>query len=206
MDAEKRWTLAFGEVVGEWLKEALGPRAVRLEVVGSVRRQKETVGDVELLYIPRLEARLFQSTLFATGQVDQLADLVDYEIRRLMGHGLMVLRLNLRDRPIGYGVMNKMLVHVSSGMGVDVFRTSEENWGMAMVVRTGPVEWNKAMMTVFQRLGFQAHAYGSVERDGERIDCPTEERVFELLGIDYIEPRDRGKAGSLARLMKLGRR
>lgn len=36
------------------------------------------------------------------------------------------------------------------------------------------------------------HAYGGISnRQGIMMDCPTEERVFALLGWDWIEPKER---------------
>ena len=64
---------------------------------------------------------------------------------------------------------------------------------MAMVVRTGPADFCRVMMSRFIDLGMAGHAYGGVTgRDGQTLGCPTEERVFELLGWEWQEPQVRG--------------
>ena len=72
------------------------------------------------------------------------------------------------------------MVHVPSGIPIDVFSTSAQNWGMSAVVRTGPKEFNIRLMQRFRQLGMTGHAYGGVTgRDGI-IECPDEETVFRI--------------------------
>jgi DNA polymerase/3'-5' exonuclease PolX len=118
--------------------------------------------------------------------VDQL----DREIGALMIQGILSFRLNKRGSRI-YGPKNKLLVHIN-GIGVDIFSSTEENWGMALFIRTGPKEWNIRAMSRFRELGMRGHAYGGISSaDGKEISCSDEETVFRYLGWRYVPPEER---------------
>ena len=182
MDTQ-RYPHAEALAVAEELKAALSPACERIEIAGSLRRGKPDVGDIELLCIPRALDRLW-----LTEGYDQL----DVAVRQMIAAGQLRKRLAENGRFAGYGPQNKLMVDVASGIGVDLFSTTLANWGMAMFVRTGPVEWNMRMMSHFREIGMRGHAYGGVEgSDGQQIDCPDEETVFRLLGWQYMPPEER---------------
>jgi len=164
--------LGNAKAIAEELISLLSPCCNRIAIAGSIRRQKPDVGDIELLLIPR-------------------GDCLDNVLKDLMGKEILAMRLNKRGSRT-YGPQNKLMVHLPSGIGVDIFSTSEENWGMALFVRTGPKEWNIKAMSRFRQLGMQGHAYGGVTlRNGLPFECPTEVLVFNLLGWPYTPPEKR---------------
>ena len=148
------------------------------------------VGDIELLCVPKAGA----VDLF--GEPVASESLLDLRCSELIDQGVLAPRPN-KLGAVTIGPLNKLLVHPATGIGVDIFATSAENWGMAMVVRTGPVGFNVRMMSRFRELGMAGHAYGGVTSEGEELQCPTEERVFELLEWEYLEPWKRmdGRVG-----------
>lgn len=200
MTAGQRVTLDFARVVAGVLLKNLMPHTERMEIAGSIRREKPDIGDVELLYIPRVTMAGQASFL---GDSRGVVDLLDVELQKLLRVGAFAKRLNERGYPIGYGPQNKMLTHAASGLGVDIFRATPANWGMALVVRTGPAEWNVEMMSAFRRLGMEGHAYGGMTVNGQEMECPTEASVFALLGLAYVPPSQR--ANELARLRAIGK-
>ena len=159
------------------LMELLEPACARILVAGSIRRRKPAAGDIELLCIPR----------YAAG-----ADALDIELRGLIEEGVLDYRLNKKGSRT-YGPKNKLLFHVPSGIGVDVFSTTAECWPVALVVRTGSADMNKRIANAALRRGYHFHAYGrgySTPR-GEII-CRSEQEVFEAVGLPYMEPWERG--------------
>ena len=179
----RTWPLAQATEVAEELITLLRPACERIEVAGSIRRKKKLVGDVELLVIPK---GTIQSPLWLEREA------LDRGVLELITRGLVALRLNKKGAST-FGPLNKLLVHVPSGIGVDLFSTTAENFGMAWVVRTGPKEFNIKMMSRFKELGCQGHAYaGITNQDGKETDCPDEETVFRLLGWRFRAPEERG--------------
>lgn len=162
------------------LKNLLADDCERIEIAGSVRRGKDVVGDLELLAIPKLVTT-------RSGEVN----LLDLKLEELLDQGVLDYRLDKNGRR-SFGKLNKFMVHRNSGMPVDLFIAGAENWGMALLVRTGPKAFNIKVMAHFRKQGMRGHAYGGVsDRNGEEIICPDEEAVFNLLAIGFIPPQYR---------------
>lgn len=175
------WPLEFARLVAGKLLKRLEPFAARIEIAGSIRRGKPQVGDIELLYIPKWDR---------TG--DGKVDLVESEIRSMMSAGILSLRRNKHGKAIGFGPLNKYLVHNGTKIGVDIFATDEQNYGMALLVRTGPKDFNVKVMGRFRQLQIAGHAYGGLSLlSGKEVQCPDEHTVFRYLKWEYISPERR---------------
>jgi DNA polymerase (family 10) len=175
-------------MVADLLVAHLAPYSRRIQVAGSIRRQKPMVGDVELLAIP--DVVTLRNLL---GEVTSELDTLDQGIQRLIEAGFLAYRLNRAGHRAGYGPKNKLLLHVPSGIPVDVFCTTEERWAMSLVIRTGPAELNKRLAAVAQAHGMKAHAYGEgfTLADGSALACKSEEEVFAAVGWPYLPPEER---------------
>lgn len=188
MSDKQRWPrLAALKVAGE-LVAALTPCCYRIEVAGSLRRGKESVGDIELLFIPNYGLRGVPGDMFAS----EMASLADEKINQLCKQGVLKERLS-KSGVRAWGKENKLAVHIPSGIPVDFFTTDEDRWFVALVVRTGGKDSNLTLTTSAQRLGRKLHAYGmGVEwPDGIINRCNREEDVFEFCGVPYRKPEDR---------------
>jgi DNA polymerase/3'-5' exonuclease PolX len=173
---ESRMKLAQAKQIAEEIRSRLEPSCERVVIAGSIRRQRPYVGDIELLCIPR-----------CNGFVDQL----DRNVEALIKQGLFDFRRNKLGSKV-YGPKNKLLLHVPTGIGVDIFSTTEEYWAVSLVVRTGGAETNKRIATEALRKDWRWHAYGRgfTTPDGEII-CHSEREVFEAVGLPYLEPWER---------------
>lgn len=164
------------EATAQEIVHWLTPSCERIIIAGSIRRRKSDVGDIEVLCIP----------MFASG-IDQL----DKTIRALVTQG----RLDFRRNKLGsrvYGPKNKLMVHLPSGIGVDIFSTTPENWAVSLVVRTGGAETNKSIAMAAIRKGWhlKAYGYGFSTPNGDVV-CQSERDVFEFVGLRYKEPWER---------------
>lgn len=193
---KKRWPSAQARLVADWFVGHLESYADRIEVAGSLRRGLGDVGDVEIVYVPRWGEGEQNKELAMFAEPPPPVDLVDRRIGEMQRSGQIERRFSASGRQGAYGANTKHLVSVSTGIPIDVFRATAENWGMAMMVRTGPAEWSHLMMSLFKQRGMEGHVSSGVTTEGalnERteIACPTEETVFELLGIPYRGPMNR---------------
>jgi len=172
-DRRVRFPLSMGRSVAIDIRDVLDGSCHRIEIAGSIRRGKPEVGDIELLCVPKYAPDLFG---------DAGESLLDSLITDEIAGGFLESRGAV-------GPKNKLLRHVRTGIPLDVFSTTEENWGMAMFVRTGPAEWNIRAMQRFRDLGMRGHAYGGVTlADGTEATCLTERVVFDLLKWPYELP------------------
>lgn len=172
----RRMQLEKAKAIAEELKTLLEPACERIETAGSIRRQKPEVRDIELLCIPRY-----------IGGVDQL----DWEVRTLLSWGILGYRRNKRAS-IVYGPKNKLLLHRESGIGVDIFSTTEKCWPVALVVRTGGKITNQRIASAAIKKGWHLRAYGDgFDMPTGHIRCDSEREVFELVGLRYLQPWER---------------
>ena len=160
----------------------------RLKVCGSLRRKKQEVGDVEIVYFGRNEDR--QEGLFDKKSFD----LAEEAIGKLLSNGVLEKRLNIRGIST-WGLLNKLAVHKKSGIPVDLFATTEDHWWVSVVIRTGSKEFNLRIIESAAKNGLDLHAYG---KEGftrsstmEPVPCSSEEEVFRLAGMAWLEPDQR---------------
>jgi DNA polymerase/3'-5' exonuclease PolX len=184
---KQRWAAAIARKVGEELVAELTPRCQQVRIAGSLRRGKPDVGDIEILYVPRSGQVHKPGELFA-----QPGSLADELTDRWVDAGVLIKRPNSNGSTT-WGGLNKLAIHAASHMPVDLFATTTERWFVSLVVRTGSAETNIRLAGNALRRGWKLHAYGAIERadTGEQFFPTSEREVFELCGVQYLEPSAR---------------
>lgn len=180
--------LATAIELAEQMKALLAPVVERIAIVGSVRRRKAVVGDVELLFIPKIESRA--AGLFDSEPFDLASEFID----KLVADGTLGKRLKDGTNFVaGWGAKNKLAFHRESGISLDLFSTTAENWWVSLVIRTGGKDTNLLLTTGAQKLGYTLNAYGAgvTTRDGTVIPATSEEHVFRLCALPYKLPHER---------------
>lgn len=171
--------------VAKELCSALKPVTNRLNVAGSLRRRKTAVGDVEILYVPQFENR--PVNLFDRQDFDLAGEL----LQRMVADGTLKMRPNVNGS-FTWGNLNKLAIHTASGIPVDFFRASDENWFNYLVCRTGSMESNMRIANAAIARGMKWKPYGcGFEKDGQILRVEKEEDAFELVGLDYRQPWER---------------
>ena len=177
MKTATRIPYADAIAVANELSARLEGAAESIAIAGSLRRQRPTVGDIEILAIPRFEAGI--------------VDLLDLTIKQLMAERVLDYRPNALGHAI-YGPLNKLLLHVPSGFPVDIFSTDRAGWPVALVVRTGPAELNRRIAGRAIEKGWRFLPYGpGFQAPDGIVHCHTEQEVFEAVGLPYREPWER---------------
>jgi len=178
--------LACARQIADQLIEALAPACEWIGVAGSIRRRKPNPKDVEIVYVPRMEAR--QVDLF--GAVEQVP-LTDRAVARLVEAGNLAWDEKVKRR----GPRYKRLVHVETGAVVELFAARPDNLGLILALRTGPGEFNHLLVTARRYGGAMPAGMrmqgGYLWRDGERLETPTEEGFFAALGLPCWPPEER---------------
>jgi DNA polymerase (family 10) len=172
--------------VGEQLVEALRahPASERVELAGSARRMADSVKDLDVIATA--------SEPLALAQAAVELDLV--ESAQTPGEAGARLRTH-------------------SGLSVDLRIVAPDQFGNLLQHLTGSKQHNMALRDMAVRKGLHVSEYGVLDDDtGETHRCATEEQVYALLGLAYIEPElreNRGEleaaaAGTLPELIGLG--
>lgn len=178
----------------------LQPACERAEPAGSVRRHKtRDIHDVEIVAIAKKHRPVFGEVNYTT----DLHALTD----ALRASGKMLPRVDRHARTAwGQKFMRATWELYGGGsVALDLFITTREQWGWIMVLRTGPSEWNKMLVTpppYGVRPANIESRDGVLYRDGHPV-CVYEERsVFELWGIEYLSPEERSAAALSRRLAR----
>jgi DNA polymerase (family 10) len=150
---------------------------VRIEIVGSLRRKKLHVHDVDLVVIPRYVERLRHS-LFPESD---LVNLLDELFAGFQMSGDAVVKSN--------GSKLKQLLLGKRNIQVDVYVATPANWATLKLIRTGSKEHNIYLCSLAKRMGMELKADGSgLFRDGQMIAGNSEESIFRALELDFVEP------------------
>ncbi len=80
-----------------------------------------------------------------------------------------------------------------SGVLLDLFMATPENWGVIFAIRTGSSRFSHEVLARgWVRAGY--HSQGGMLRRGERpIPVPEEQDLFALIGIPWVEPEERNR-------------
>ena len=181
-------SLTEAQAVANELGQVLIPFCERIVVAGSIRRRKPLVGDVEILYVPRIVNRPVPGDMFKRED----ADAAEAQINAWLLQRIISKRPS-KTGIFTWGALNKLATHTGSGIGVDFFATTQANWWVSLVIRTGGKETNLKLTNGAIRIGRKLNAYGCgvTESDGNVIPATSEEHVFELCGVPYLAPEER---------------
>ena len=169
---ETRWLLAKMEPIVASLVDYLdGPDAVeQVDVAGSYRRRKETVGDLDVL------------VLSADGPtvMDHFTDYEDVEEVRSQGE-------------------TRSTVELTSGVQVDLRVVPPESYGAALMYFTGSKAHNVALRDRALEAGLTVNEYGVFrdDDDEERVAGETEAEIYGLFDLPFIVPELRENRGEL---------
>ena len=182
------------------LIEALRPACAQIEIAGSLRRGKATVGDIEIVARPLVEERPVagQLGLFGDGQpaTVERVSLLDPLLERLAAAGEIHQARPFTHEKGAWGEKyKKFWTALDSGViQVDLFLvTPPAQWGPIFTIRTGPGDFGQALMRHINANTLWRQDDGRLVHRGTGKDAqtPTERSYFEVLGVPWIEPADR---------------
>lgn len=169
MTEEKKFTFSEAWTTAQEVLELLRPHCTRIEIAGSIRRQKPLIKDIEIVAIPKP----YQTGLFEDG----IATAVN-QWEKVKGE-------------LSYGVCKYTQRVLPQGIKLDLFFAERDNWGNIFLIRTGDWEFSKRFMGVLlPRNGYKQEG-GYLKHKDKTIACPEEADLFLRAGISYIEPKNR---------------
>ncbi|QBQ55480.1 DNA polymerase/3'-5' exonuclease PolX [Nitrosococcus wardiae] len=182
-NSEKRFSLLQAESIVKpllaYLATIEGGKDV--EVAGSYRRRKETVGDLDILITCKQGSPVMEG-------------FVNYEeIKKVLSQG-----------------ETRATVILRTGIQVDLRLVPQVSYGAALHYFTGSQAHNIAVRQIGIKKNLKINEYG-VFKGEQRVGGKTEQEIFEQVGLPYIEPElreDRGEIeaalqGTLPRLITL---
>ncbi|HXM15820.1 MAG TPA: DNA polymerase/3'-5' exonuclease PolX, partial [Candidatus Eremiobacteraceae bacterium] len=151
------------------------PGIDKITPAGSLRRGRETVGDLDIL-VTGSACTSEEGRQKAIAYVAQYPPLMDV---------------------IASGD-NKVSFHLRGGMQVDVRLLPPESFGAAMQYFTGSKAHNVALRQRALKLGYTLNEYSLATLDGGTpVAGKTEEEIYAKLNLDYIPPEMRENLGEI---------
>ncbi|MCS6977685.1 MAG: DNA polymerase/3'-5' exonuclease PolX [Gemmatales bacterium] len=165
----KRFLLSEAQEIAHRILEHLRnlPGVLRSEVCGSLRRRKETIGDLDVLV----------SSQDAGPIMDAFVRMP--EVAQIVAHGT-----------------TKSSVVLENGMNCDLRVVSDEQFPFALHYFTGSKEHNIAMRARAQSYGLKLNEY-ELAGPKRSIPCKDEADIFKALDLDYIPPELRENTGEI---------
>lgn len=143
------------------------PGVVQAVVAGSIRRRRDTVGDVDVLVAadhPERVSRAFEALP---------------EVQTVLAHG-----------------PTKTLVRLANGMDADLRVLTPDSFGAALIYFTGSKDHGVALRKIAQKKRLKLNEYGLFRGD-RRVAGRTEEEVYGALGLAWIAPELREDTGEV---------
>lgn len=160
------------DAADEMIATLRGAGVGEISVAGSVRRYRETIGDIDLL-VPSKDAATIMKAFTSAPSVE-----------RVLAQG-----------------DTKSSVIVARGLQIDLRVVPPESWGAAMVYFTGSKEHNVRLRGYALKKKLLLNEYGlykvGAEARGQELASKTEEEVYAALGMDWIPPELREDHGEI---------
>ena len=133
----------------------------RVDVAGSFRREKETVGDIDILLVTTAPEEVSDA-------IAQLKIVRDIAVKG--------------DKKISFDLHN--------GLRVDVRLVKADQWGAALMYFTGSKEHNIAVRKVAIKKGWKLNEYGLFDGE-EVVASKEEQDIYDALELRFYEPKER---------------
>ncbi len=164
------------EAIAAHIKK-VGKAVESVTPAGSLRRGKETVGDLDLL------------VTMAEGHTKQKD--VDAVAKHILTYAGI-------DQVLAHGE-NKVSFTLENGLQVDVRLLEKENFGAALLYFTGSKEHNVALRGRANEMGYTLNEYQLATLKAEkRVAGRTEEEIYGKLKLEFIPPELRENTGEIA--------
>ena len=162
----------------------------RFIFAGSLRRLKADVGDIEMVYVPRVVAKPDPGDLLGNPVA---TNLFDEQLAAWLRAGVITRRVGEKGGT-AWGPANKLAVWTATGIGLDFFAANRRNFWTLLVCRTGSLESNTRICMAANDRGLTWDPYAGF-RDRltkELLFVPESERaVFEHVRLPYLKPEER---------------
>ena len=158
--------LPVAEEICQHLRAFEKAETSQVEAAGSLRRMKETIGDIDILATSPHAIPLSEAFTSMPG------------VRKILEKG-----------------ESKSSIILESNLQVDLRIVDEQSFGSALMYFTGSKDHNIALRKLAISKGLKLSEYG-LFKGNERVASRTEEEVYKKLGLDYIPPElreDRGE-------------
>jgi len=162
-----RFLLGYVLPEAKEIVEKLEKKVDKIELAGSLRRMKETIGDVDILVV-----------------TNKSSEIMDY-----------FTNMDRVEKVIAKGD-TKSTIRLYGGIQVDLRIVEAESFGSALQYFTGSKDHNVKLRKIAQKKDLKLNEYGLFKKE-DRIAGKTEKSVYSKLGLNWIPPELRENRGEI---------
>lgn len=172
--------LETAQTIANRVYSRLAPYCSRIDIAGSIRRERPEVGDIEIVCIPltvRYAIDLFQGE-GQTMRSPEYCQIVD-QWEKVKG--------SPSDK------YTQRIVHEGEQtIKLDIFTAIPENYGLILAIRTGSADYaRRVLAATWKQRGYHSRN-GLLRDEADKIyPIATERDLFELLDLPYVSPAER---------------
>lgn len=162
--------LQLGERIVTELKQL--KEVKQIDLAGSLRRKKETIGDIDILV--------------ACAQKDR---------KKIVNRFTSV---DFAKEVLVKGDTKASIILKENNRQTDLRIVDENEWGSALLYFTGSKEHNIHLRTIAKEKGMKISEYGVYRvKDDKRVAGKTEEEIYNLFGFQWMPPEIREDKGEM---------
>lgn len=168
--------------LAEKVVEAIRPDCERVEIAGSIRRERAEVNDIDLVIIPKdigaIVRRVTQSCKLIRGGLTSVNIIAQFA-----------------GGPADGFQLDLFMAH--NGVA-DLLQSVPTNWGSLLLCRTGSMQHNIAIAERAKARGGHWDPYrGLFDEKRKLVASATEEEIYEALELPWREPTKRERLEAL---------
>ncbi len=168
--------------ISRYLKEKLksGLKEInKIEIAGSVRRRKETIGDIDILVTAEDKYRSKIMDFFTS--IEEVSEILVKGPKK----SSVIMKFEGKERQVDLRIFN------------------DDEWGAALQYFTGSKQHNVHLREIAKEKGLKINEYGVFDAGTDKkIAGETEESVYESVGLKWIPPELREDRGEIEASMR----
>ncbi len=174
----QRMLLSAAEKMGNEILSELRkiPAVEKAELAGSLRRKKETVGDIDIIVQADSKNR-----------------------KKIIGK---FIALPIVEKVLAKGTTKASVILKQANIQVDIRLVHEYEYGAALLYFTGSKEHNIKLRSIARNRGYKINEYGLFDIvNGKQLAGATEEEMYRFLHMKFIPPEKRLDKGEIENAM-----
>lgn len=155
--------LTAKNIANDFIK-LIQPYVHRIEIAGSIRREKLDVNDIDIVAIPHS----YKLEMFLRDEAKK--------------HDIFLQQSGPKHKKLIFGSAK-----------IELWLTTKEQWGLIYLTRTGSAKFSQQMLATWKRVTRGGYSKNGVLRDAlhKPYCCYEESDVFKLCEMKFVEPKDR---------------
>ncbi len=177
----------------DFVKE-ITPYCSKISIAGSIRREQLMVKDIEIVCIAKMGIVEYKEPSPLGKFIGQAFTTKEKQENLLFNHlNMLEKKQTIKFTKNGPKMKSFSYYFNALEIQIDLFTATPDNWGVIYMIRTGSKKYNIAFMNAINKKGEYKIDEGWLwsKHTKQKINCRTEERLFEVVNIPWKDPWER---------------